>query len=358
METLLITQADIRRILDEIGRSEIMNRVIDRLTEGFRQVHLEGGELSPLRDGFLRPVPAPGIIEWMPHRAEGESVTIKTVAYSPGNPRLFGLPTILGTLTRFDDTTGRLVAVADGVLPTAIRTGAASAVATRALARPDSRTVGLVGTGAQAVTQLHALSLVLPVERVLAWDTEPEHLRSFARRVSFLGLDVEPATPADIAARADVITTATSVGVGRGPVLPDVPGREHLHVNAVGADLVGKTELPQGLLERAVVCPDHPEQALREGECQRLAADALGPSLARLCAEPGTAAALRDTTTVFDSTGIALEDHLVLDVLLEAAAETGAGTGVDLEYHPEDALNPYSSQAVPAFGGDRIAITV
>ncbi|MBW1602506.1 ornithine cyclodeaminase family protein [Streptomyces sp. JJ66] len=336
-------------MLHEYGRDELMRRVIDRIAEGLAAVHTGAAELSPLRDGFNRAEPVPGIIEWMPHREPGNGVTVKTVAYSPGNPGRYGLPTILGTVARYDDLTGRLLAVADGVLLTALRTGAVTAVASRALARPDSATVGLIGTGAQAVTQLHALALEFPVRTVLAHDRDPAHLASFARRAAFLGLDVRPADPAHIARSCDIIVTATSTEVGAAPVLPDVPTREHLHVNAIGSDLIGKTELPPGLLHRALVVPDHPEQARREGECQQLTADHIGPELSRVCAEPERFAAARERLTVFDSTGIALEDHLALDVLTEAAVAIGAGTRLALEYHPSDLLDPYS----PCSGADR-----
>lgn len=350
METLLLRQPDITRLLQSYGRDALMRRTIDRLATGLATVHSGGAALSPLRDGFVRPHPVPGVLEWMPHRDPGHAITLKTVAYSPANRRRYGLPTILGTVARYDDTTGRLLALVDGVFLTALRTGAASALASRALALPDSRTVGVIGTGAQAVTQLHALSLTFPLTTVLAWDTDPEHLASFAHRVGFLGLDVRPASPERIAAEADLVVTATSVPAGAGPVLPDVPTREHLHVNAVGADLVGKTELPPGLLRRALVCPDHPEQALREGECQQLGPERLGPSLSALCADPGRLATARGRLTVFDSTGFALEDHLTLDVLVEAAAAVGVGVRMPLELHPEDALDPYapSHRAAPA----------
>jgi L-lysine cyclodeaminase len=342
MSTLLIGQADLRTVLDRVGRDELMRRVMDRIADGMRAVEAGTGALSPLRDGFERPDPVPGVLEWMPHRVAGDSITIKTVAYSPANPQVAGLPTILGTLNRFDDRTGRLLAVADGVLVTAIRTGATSAVASRALARPGSTAVGLIGCGAQAVTQLHALSLVFDVRTVLVADADPAHAASFARRVAFLGLDVRPTTAARVLAEADVLTTATSIGVGDGPVVPDGPHRPHLHVNAIGSDLIGKTELPQALLRRAVVVPDHPEQALREGECQQLRAADLGPQLSRVCADPSAVPDAADRLTVFDSTGFALLDHLALDVVIEAAAEVGAGRHVSVEHHPVDALDPYS----------------
>jgi alanine dehydrogenase len=343
MSTLLITQADLRTVLDRIGRDDLVRRVIDRIAEGLRGIDAGSGELSPLRDGFTRPDPEPGVLEWMPHRVAGDSITIKTVAYSPANPRLAGLPTILGTLARFDDRTGRLLAVADGVLLTAIRTGATSAVAAGVLAHPDATTVGMIGCGAQAVTQLHALTLVRDVRRVLVHDADPEHTASFAGRVAFLGLDVRPVPARQVLAEADVLVTATSVGVGAGPVVPDGPHLPHLHVNAIGSDLIGKTELPEPLLRRAVVVPDHPEQALREGESQQLTAADLGPALSRVCADPDAVPDAAERLTVFDSTGFALLDHLALDVVVEAATEVGAGRRVDLEHHPVDALDPYSA---------------
>ena len=215
METWVLSRHDIADIVSAVGRDALMGRVIDRLTEGFAEIGHGGRELSPLRDGFVRPEPVQGIFEWMPHRDPGDSITIKTVGYSPGNPGHFGLPTIIGTVARYDDTTGALTALMDGVLLTAMRTGAASAVAAKLLARPDSRTLGLIGAGAQAVTQLHAQSLVFPLERVLVWDTDPAHRDSFTRRAAFTGIPVEIAEPARIAAEADIITTATSVPASR-----------------------------------------------------------------------------------------------------------------------------------------------
>ncbi|GAA3078714.1 hypothetical protein GCM10020000_75370 [Streptomyces olivoverticillatus] len=225
METWVLSERDVAQVLDAVGRDALMDRVIDRLAEGLAEVGRGERALSPQRGGFERAEPVPGIWEWMPHREAGDSITLKTVGYSPANPDRFGLPTIIGTVARFDDATGALTALTDGVLLTAIRTGAASAVASRLLAAPDSRVAGFIGAGAQSVTQLHALSRVLPLERALVWDTDPAHAASYADRVAFLGLDVRVATPEEIAAEADVICTATSVPIGQGPVLPDVPTR-------------------------------------------------------------------------------------------------------------------------------------
>ncbi|MFE7842652.1 ornithine cyclodeaminase family protein [Streptomyces sp. NPDC057474] len=348
METWVLSSHDIAKVVAAAGRDALMGRIIDRLAEGFAQIGRGERDLSPPRGGFERAEPVPGVFEWMPHRDAGDSITLKTVGYSPANPRRFALPTIIGTVARYDDHTGALTALMDGVLLTAMRTGAASAVASRLLARPGSRTLGLIGAGAQAVTQLHALSLVFELERVLVWDAEAAHRDSFARRAAFTKIPVQIADPARIIAECDIVTTATSVPAGAGPVLPDGPHREHLHINAVGADLVGKTELPLALLTRAFVSADHPEQARREGECQQLAGHRTAPGLTRLAAEPALARPWRERLSVFDSTGFAFEDALAMEVFLQTAAEHGLGRRLPIEHHPADALDPYALQPLPA----------
>jgi ornithine cyclodeaminase/alanine dehydrogenase-like protein (mu-crystallin family) len=341
-ETWLLGQDEMVRLLQVVGRDNLMRRMILAFEQGFTELGHGRRTDSPVRMGFTRSGDVPGVIEMMPHREPGAGVTIKTVSYSPRNLIDQRLPTILGTVARVDDDTGRLVALTDGVLLTAIRTGAASAVATSMLAHPQSRVVGLIGAGAQAVTQLHGLSQVLAIESVLVHDTDPAHAHSFPSRVAFLDLNVRTAGPERILAESDVLCTATSVGVGAGPVVPDGDHRPHLHINAIGSDQVGKTELPRSLLRRALVCVDHRGQAFREGESQQLTEHEVGPSLAHLCAQPGEAATYRERLTVFDSTGFAFEDHLALDVVMAAAGELGLGTKILIEGRPEDLLDPYS----------------
>ncbi|MBO4256226.1 ornithine cyclodeaminase family protein [Streptomyces griseorubiginosus] len=341
METTILTRQHVAKLVKESGNDRFMDRMIVRLREAFTA---SDTGVSPARDGFVRGPGDTAILEWMPHHDPGRSITIKTVAYTPSNPTTYQLPTIIGSLTRYDDVTGRLLAICDGILPTAIRTGAASAIASGLLARPDSRVLGLVGAGAQAVTQAHALSRVFPLEQILVHDIEPAHAGSFADRVDFLGLDVRVVGLAELEAASDIICTVTSVGVGEGPVLSGENLRPHVHINAIGADLIGKIEVPRAVLESAFVTADHVAQALREGECQQLEAADLGPDLMSLCGDPRTAAGRRDRVTVFDSTGFALEDHVALDVFLELAEEAGIGDRLQVEHLPDDALNPYSFQ--------------
>jgi ornithine cyclodeaminase len=341
MNTLLLTGDDVQRIARRAGLDALMDALIERLTAAFVAYDPAQTEI-PERDGVSYTAPTTGLVEWMPCR-QGGQVTVKTVGYHPENPARHGVPTILSTVSAYDSATGHLRCLADGTLLTALRTGAASAVATGRLAAPDAETVGLVGAGAQAVTQLHALRRVRDVRRVLVSDVDPATLATFARRVEAFAADlaVETADIEDVVREADVLCTATSVDVGAGPVFDDVALRPHVHVNAVGSDFPGKTELPAALLRRSLVCPDFRAQAVREGECQQLDAGAIGPSLYELLQRPGLHADAASRPTVFDSTGWALEDHVALGLLLDYADDWGIGTPVPIEAIAGDPHAPY-----------------
>lgn len=352
--TDVLAQEHVAEIIRRVGRDEVMDRVISRLQETLAVSDLGNLDTTPAREGFVRGTDHSAVLEWMPHRQPGRAITLKAVAYTPDNPGRRGLPTILSTIARFDDITGRLTVLCDGVLLTAVRTGAASAVASRLLADPDSTVLGLIGAGAQAVTQAHALKRVLPLTEVLVYDIDPSRAESLSRRIAFTGLRARVADPETVAA-AHVICTATSVARGGGPVLPAGPVRPDAHINAIGADLPGKTELPAELLRRAaLVCPDHTAQARREGECQQLDEADIGPDLGVLCADPERAEPYRGGITVFDSTGSAVEDHVALDVFAEIAQELGIGLRTRIEHIPADCVDPY---ALPDGPGDEPATT-
>ncbi|MFL6127952.1 MAG: ornithine cyclodeaminase family protein [Mycobacteriales bacterium] len=336
--SLLVTQSDLRRIIADAGLDGLMDEVIAALEVALADPSTVA--VCP-RGGFALENERTGVLEWMPAMRPSATATVKMVAYNPDNPEHYRLPTIMASTAVYDSRTGALTALLDATFTTALRTGAASAVATRRLARRGSTVVGLVGCGAQAVAQLHGLSRVLPIRRVLAYDTDPHVLASFARRVAFTGLRVERSDPQTLAAAADVICTATSAPVGAPPVLPGDPERLRpgTHVNAVGSDLPGKTELPLALLRAAVVCPDYLPQAAIEGECQQLSGEEIGPSLAELVVGGGEA--YRDRLTVFDSTGYALEDQVVTEVVLAHARRLGAWRPLPLFTGTSDARNPY-----------------
>ena len=350
--TLIIGRDDVAAIVAAVGLDSLMDEMIDGLTTAIVTFD-DAVTHVRTRDGFHYTHPETGLLEWMPVMQSGESTTIKVVGYHPDNPRARQVPTILATISVYDTASGHLRCLIDGTFLTAMRTGAASAVASRALARPSSHILGLVGCGAQAVTQAHALVRTFPIDRVLIHDVDPAALASLPGRIQrFLPPGVEViAMPLELLMQtADIVSTATSIGIGEGPLFHDLPTKPWLHVNAVGSDFEGKRELPVEFLRRALVSPDVLEQALLEGECQALAAEEIGPSLAHVTAHPGSYRSWQDALTVFDSTGWALEDQVAARLLTKHASRLGVGTAVAIEDIGSDPLDPYHMAALAGVG--------
>jgi L-lysine cyclodeaminase len=342
--TLILGADDMSTMLDVVGPDALMDAMIERLRDRYRE--LADLEISVRdRDGFRYDKPALGLLEWMPTHEVGGPVVIKMVGYHPSNPIQRLLPSVIATTSMWDTENGHLVAIADSTLLTAIRTGAASAIATDLLAPDAAVTVGIVGLGAQAVTQLHAISRVRRIERVIAIDIDDTVADTFVHRVGFLDAAVEIAAPEralTILGEVDVLCTCTSVDIGAGPVVGFTEPRPWLHVNAVGADFPGKVELPVELLERAFVVPDVLSQCCAEGECQQLAPSAIGPELAVLSRDPAARrAAFHDRVTVYDSTGWAVQDAVALQLAVDLARELDLGTDVRLELLTPDPHDPY-----------------
>ena len=342
MQTKILGANDLSTLLERVGRDELMDLMIGALRRRFADHDSESVD-ARARAGFRYDKPALGLIEWMPTHEVGGPVVIKMVGYHPTNPTQRALPSVIATSSMWDTETGHLAAISDSTLLTALRTGAASGLATDLMAKNGPVTVGLIGLGAQAVTQLHAISRVREIERVVGYDPSPEPSDTFAQRIAFLDVPFEHCDPEGLEAMAadvDVLVTCTSVDIGAGPVVGDFEPRPWLHVNAVGADFPGKLELPTGLLDRALVVPDTLEQCLAEGECQQVPASQIGPELFEYVQAADTAAE-RSRVTVFDSTGWAVEDDVALRVVLELAEHHGVGHSIQLESIPLDPYDPY-----------------
>lgn len=320
-----------------------MDLMIERMRSRFVEHDPDTVEARS-RDGFRYDKPALGLIEWMPTHEIGGPVVIKMVGYHPTNPTQRTLPSVLATSSMWDTETGHLLAVADATLLTAVRTGAASALATETLAVDRPLTIGMIGLGAQAVTQIHAISRVRTIERVVGYDLSDSVTASFGERIAFTGLPFEPVAAdglESMAASVDVLCTCTSVDIGAGPVVGRFEPRPWLHVNAVGADFPGKLELPVELLAEATVFPDTLAQCIAEGECQQVDAAHIGPEIEEVTKQPEVFQAYRNQVTVYDSTGWAVEDDVALRLALEQAEHYGLGLDVELESIPIDPFDPY-----------------
>lgn len=232
----------------------------------------------------------------------------------------------------FDPETGRAKALVSANYLTGVRTGAASAIATKYLARPDSEVLGVLGTGVQAVYQLQATLAVRPIRRVRAWDPSADNLRAFGRIVTQLGLAFEPQPgPREVAAEADVLVTVTP---SQRPLVEHGWLRPGTHVSAMGADTKGKQELDAAVVAAAAVFVDEPAQAITIGECQHAFAaglitasdlrGTLGEVLAGQCAGRRSS----EEITLFDGTGVALQDLAVAELALRLALRRGMGAQV------------------------------
>ena len=307
---------------------------ITAVERAFR-LHAEGRTLGPGvlgvpagRGGFH--IKAAGLV------GERSYFAAKTNANFPDNPERYGLPTIRGTVVLADAETGEPLALMDSASITALRTGAATAVAAKFLARRDARSVTIVGCGVQAETQLAALAAVLPLDHVRVLDRDPARAELFAARASSdLKLRVEASTDLAASLRAsDVCVTCTPshrAFVSRDDITPGT------FVAAVGADNRGKQELEATLVASATLVVDILEQCAEIGELQHALAAGL-MTREHVHAELGEVVSGRrpgrtrdDEVIVFDSSGTALQDVAAAIVVYENARLTGRGIEVKLD---------------------------
>lgn len=329
-----------------IGLTPLLDQLIDRLRSTLRDY--DQALLDTMdRTGFHYDTPGLGLVEWMPAMDVGRRVSIKTVGYHPSNPTKRGTPSVLATTSVYDTTDGRLLLICEATVLTALRTGAASALATEVLSRPEASVLGMVGCGAQAVSQIHAISRVRDLRKVIAYDRSPAVRNTLEARLKRLDLDIDVQVISEdglgtMMADIDILCTATTVDPGQGPVVPESEYQPWLHINAIGADFPGKLEIPLTYLEAAaLVCPDVPAQCLLEGESQQLSPSDLGPELPAVVRNSGEFRRYQDLLTVFDSTGWALQDLVVAELIDELARKLGVGLDVDLLPTADDPYDPY-----------------
>jgi alanine dehydrogenase len=258
-------------------------------------------------------------------------VAIKTNANFPQNRRLRDLPTIQGAILLFDAEDGRPLAFLDSIEITIKRTGAATAVAARYLARPDSRTATICGCGEQGRIQLAALRHVLDIRRVFAWDRDAAAAAGFADAMSKRhGIDVEaPASLRAATLESDVIVACTP---SRQPYLGPGDVRAGTFIAAVGADNPDKSEVHPDLMARATVVTDILAQCATMGDLHhaiaagRMTLEAVHAELGDLVAGRRVGRSRADEITIFDSSGTGIQDVAAAARAFELAHERGVGT--------------------------------
>ncbi|CAG2126816.1 ornithine cyclodeaminase [Cupriavidus plantarum] len=272
---------------------------------------------------------ARGVIELMPI-ADDSHYSFKYVNGHPANTA-DGLPTVMAFGTLADVSTGMPLLLSELTLTTALRTAATSVVAARRLARQDAATMALIGNGAQAEFQALAFHYLLGIRTLRVYDTDAAATRKLAGNLRDIeGLVVVPcASTAEAVRGADIVTTVTADKAYATIVTPDMlaPG---MHLNAVGGDCPGKTELHPDVLRRARVFVEYEPQSRIEGDCQQMPADFAVTELWQVLAGRLSGRTEASEITVFDSVGFALEDYSALRYLRDSADALGLGQTLDL----------------------------
>lgn len=283
---------------------------------------------------------AVGVIELMPV-TDGEIYAFKYVNGHPGNAAT-AMPTVMAFGALAEVSTGFPLLLADLTLATALRTAATSALAARAMAAPGSRVMALIGNGAQAEFQALAFHALLGVRQVRAYDIDPQATARLRRNLAGTpGLDIVPVASVDEALEgAQIITTATADKT-RATIVNADQVRPGVHLNAVGGDCPGKTELDPAILRRAHVVVEFEPQSRLEGEVQQMPADFAVTELWRVLSGEIPGRPHLEAVTVFDSVGFALEDYASLRWLNAAACARHAGRFIELVAMPEDSRDLY-----------------
>jgi alanine dehydrogenase len=236
---------------------------------------------------------------------------VKNVNVHPANT---DIPTVMATITLFDPETGFPVAIMDGTYITKMRTGAAGAVAAKYLSREDSKIAAFIGTGVQARTQLEGLLIVRSgISKIIAYDIDAKNLDNFVQYVkATFQINTEAAASVQKAvSNADIITTSTPA---RSPIVKLKYIRNGTHINAIGADAPGKQELDFEILEQSRVVVDNWEQASHGGEINVamskgiIGREDIYADIGEIVTGKKLARQSTDVITVFDSTGLAIQD--------------------------------------------------
>ncbi len=323
----VLSGADVRNAVAMPAAIDAVEQAFARLSAGQAEVPLRAHIATPEKQG---------ISFFMPARIADEALGLKVVSVFPQNIGR-GEPTIYALVTLLDPATGRPLAVLDGTYLTALRTGAASGVATRHMARRDARTLAIFGVGAQALTQIQTVCAVRPIDNIWIVNRTRDRAALLAARLRGEGFKGDlriAATSAQALAEADVICTATSAPT---PLFNDAELRPGTHINGVGSYKPTMAEVPPATVARARLIVDQREAAWAEAGDLVQARDAGLIDASHVAGELGEVVAggvvgrADDTEiTFFKSVGNAVQDLAVAGLVLARAAELNLGVEVTL----------------------------
>jgi alanine dehydrogenase len=322
----LLTRSDVQRLLPMADAIPLVRDALAALSAGQASAPLRSALRPPGHDGVTLVMPG--------HVGPTDALAVKVVSVRNENP-VHGLPRINALVVLVDAATGIPAAVMDGRYLTALRTGAASGVATDVLGRADATVLAMIGAGAQAPEQILAVAAVRPIARVLVYARRADRVRALIEQMTARcgpAIAFAPAESAEAAVReADVVCTATT---SRTPVFDGAALRAGVHVNGVGSYRPDMRELDLTTLQRADrIVVDQREAALEEaGELIHALAEgaiprsALTTELGEVVAGTKPGRERPDDITLFKSVGNAVQDAAVAQAIVVRAEREGVGT--------------------------------
>jgi ornithine cyclodeaminase len=340
--TTLLTTRDIGAIVGAKGLAACLGTLVTYLEQDFARWH-EFDKSARVANHSEE-----GVIELMPI-SDASLYTFKYVNGHPKNTRA-GLPTVMAFGVLADVDTGRPELLSELTLTTAMRTAATSVMVAKKVARADSRVMAVIGNGAQSEFQCLAFHLLMGIREVRLFDVDAGATAKLVANLRAVAPDlvaVVCASTAEAVRGADIVTTVTADKTNATIITPDMlaPG---MHVNGVGGDCPGKTELHADVLRAGPVFVEYEPQSRIEGDLQQMPADFAVTEFWRVLTgvAPGRTSAAQ--VTVFDSVGFALEDFSALRLLRDFALELGLGRRIDLVPDMADPKNLFGELRLPA----------
>lgn len=327
MKTLILSRHDVASVLD-------MGEVIDAVEHGYRAF-----ENRRVVQPDIMSIEIPeenGEIDFKAAYAQDTGfITMKSASGFWGNQQRFSLPNSFSTLQIFDGKSGGLLCIMDASLITGFRTGAAGAISSNYLARTNAACVGLIGAGMQSRTQLRALCTVRAIRQVFVWSVVSDETRQFkAEMEAELSIPIHICKSVRLAVeRADIIITVTP---SKTPLVQAAWVRPGTHIVAVGADMPGKQELDSALFKAAKVVNDSIAQCIYRGETQNpfrdgiILRDDIYAEIGEIIVGKKLGRTNDREITIFDTTGMAVQDNFTADRIYRLAKEKNLGTYLEL----------------------------
>ncbi len=323
ISTLYLDVSDLKKLVSVVGLPALIKMAVDEIRDGF--LRWDEFEKSPRTANHC----PKGVIELMPI-SNKEYFSFKYVNGHPVNPGI-GLPTIMSFGAYAEMETGVPLLLSEMTILTAIRTAATSVLAAQHMANPAPRTMGMIGNGAQSEFQILAFYNLMGIKNFRLFDIDSEATKKLIHNLSDNSeLVLTPCSSASVAARGcDIVTTCTA-DKKNAVILKKSDVSDGMHLNAIGGDCPGKTELEKGILEAARVVVEYAPQSRIEGEIQQMDSDFPVIELYEVITGSRKGRETTSEISIFDSVGFSLEDYSILKLVYALAKKHGVGSSIEI----------------------------